>query len=84
MGKYRVEYLRKECIGAGVCAAMDPENFEMNADGLADLKDSNQEGDIFVKEVDNLEEIKEAADGCPVRIIKVIEKETGKVISPPE
>lgn len=66
---------RKNCIGAGTCAALCPEFFEMAGDGKANLK-----GSKVNKETGNLElEIKDsecaagAAQGCPALAIKVVE-----------
>lgn len=82
MGKFKVEYDREGCIGAGVCAAVDEKNWEMNADGKADLKNCSKEGDIFVCEIDeaDLEQMKAAAEGCPVNVIHITNKETGEKI----
>lgn len=82
MVKVRIEYDRDKCIGAGVCAAVDPTNFEMNEDGKADLLGGKKEGDIWVKEleVDSLETIKTGAEGCPVLVIKVIDKDKNETI----
>lgn len=76
MPKYRVEYARSECIGAGVCAAVNAVNFVMNAmDGKADLINSKQVGDKWILEVDgDISALKEAAEGCPVRIIKIFDQ----------
>lgn len=80
--KFKIVYDRSACIGAAVCAALDETNFEMNADGKADLTSSKRENGKWVKIVE-LDESKkkkllEAAEGCPVAIIKVIDLETGK------
>ncbi len=80
--KYKIIYEREACIGAAVCAAMDDANFSMNADGKADLTESKKEGGKWVKIVELDEQGKkrllEAAEGCPVTIIHVIDMETGK------
>lgn len=71
MGKYTIEYEREGCIGAGACVDACPSNWSMNDDGKADLK---------VAEIDEaqLEENKAAAEGCPVNVIHIINKETGE------
>ncbi|NQU98956.1 ferredoxin [Candidatus Woesearchaeota archaeon] len=74
MAKYRITYDRDACIGAAACAALDPKRFEMNVDGKADLKGGKEvKPGLWVLEVDSLGEAQEAADGCPVDVIKVEE-----------
>ena len=72
--KISVSQKREDCIGCGACTAFAPNNWSMNDnDGKADLKDAVEKGDMMVAEVDEdqLEENKQAADACPVQIIKV-------------
>lgn len=80
--KFRVEYDRDGCIGAGVCAAVDEKHWEMASDGKADLKGGKKDDDIFVKEIDEsgLEEMKAAAEGCPVNVIHIIDEKGKKLI----
>lgn len=81
MGKYLVRYERDKCIGAGVCVVLDEKSFEMNTDGKADLKDSAKKpSEIYEKEIDEkeFEDTMKAAEGCPVRIIHIIKKDTGE------
>jgi ferredoxin len=87
MAKYKVEHDRPGCIGCGACAALAPELWEMNADGKSDLKNSkkkeeNGETVLETKDIEekNFEKHKEAASACPVNVIHIIEKETGKKI----
>ncbi len=84
MGKYIIHYERKGCIGAGVCAAVAPDTWVMSQDGKADLVGSKpvSEG-IFEKEIDEkeLEENKQAAEGCPAIVIHVRKKETGEKVA---
>ncbi len=70
MTKFRIEYDRGKCIGAASCAAIDPEDFEMNADGKADLK-GGKDGKLLVKEVDDITKAKPAAESCPADAIRV-------------
>jgi ferredoxin len=83
MVKIRIEYHRDKCIGAGVCAAVDPDNFEMGSDGKADLRGAKKEGAVFVKETDvqSIENTKTAAEGCPVLVIKLVDQKTRKKIA---
>jgi ferredoxin len=70
----KVVHFKKDCISCGACAAIAPEYFELDEEGLADLKGSTEIGDHFELELAN-EEAKstnqEAADVCPVNIIHV-------------
>jgi ferredoxin len=85
MVRLRIEYRRNECIGAGVCAAFAPEDFIIDQDGLATLTASKQDDSQWVKEIETDEAGKqkliEAAEGCPVRVIKVINADTGEVLA---
>jgi len=80
--KYLIKYERNGCIGAGVCVVLDDKSFEMNTDGKADMTPSTQKGEVWEKEIDEaeLDDAKKAAEGCPVRVIHIIEKDTGKQI----
>lgn len=49
---------KEKCIGCGVCANVCPQGIEL-ADGKAVIKD------------DNVACLKEAADVCPINIIKI-------------
>lgn len=73
--KITVCHKRNDCIGCGSCALVAPDRWQMNAeDGKADLKDGEWKGDEFVVAKINEEEFKknkEAADVCPVGIIRV-------------
>ncbi len=79
MAKYKIVHLKKECIGCGACAAINPEFWEMDDEGLAHLKGSKRTDDRWELEIDTLEaktSNQEAAEVCPVQIIKVEEKES--------
>ena len=79
---YKIEYDRNNCIGAGICAALDPENFKMNDDTKADLIDAtyNEQTGMWEKEIteEQYEKIMAAAGGCPVLVVHVVDKETGE------
>jgi ferredoxin len=62
---------RKKCIGCGSCAAVCPKFFDMAEDGLADLKNAKKNGENFELETPDAGCINEAADICPVQIIKI-------------
>jgi ferredoxin len=53
---------KKLCIGCGLCASMLPEVFEIEDDGKSSVKNENGAP---------IEKIKEIADMCPTRAIKV-------------
>lgn len=70
----KIIHERNKCIGCGACVAVCPEMFEMSEkDDLAVLKTSKENAGIFELETDNIDCAKEAADICPVKIIKIEE-----------
>ena len=79
--KYRVEYVRRECIGAGLCEAVNPEKFKL-VEGIAELKNAMQKenNEIQIVEItaEELPAMMEAAQGCPVNVIHIYEISTGK------
>lgn len=81
MGKFKIIYDRDACIGAAACAALDPKLFEMNTDGKADLIGGKEEKPgLFVLEIDDLGDAKDAAESCPVDVIKIKDLENKKDI----
>lgn len=80
--KYKIVYDRSLCIGAGTCVAINPSSWELDSENKAILKDSSQKGssETFELEIDdssfNIE--MEAAKGCPVNCIHIIDMETGE------
>lgn len=77
MDKHIVFHFKKDCISCGACAAISPNYFEMDEQGLAELKgssaaDDHQELEITTEEAKA--ECQEAADVCPVNIIHVKKK----------
>ena len=84
MAKIKIIYDREGCIGAGVCAALAPDEWVMNDDGKADLKGAKKNGEgKFEMEIDEaaLERNIQAAEGCPVIVIH-LQKENGEKIFP--
>jgi len=68
----KIIHQRKKCISCGACAAVCPKFFEMNEkDGLATLKNSKKIGKDFELRVDKVDCLKDAAEMCPVKIIKI-------------
>mgnify|MGYP001597687940 CR=1 FL=1 len=78
MGEHLILHFKKDCISCGACAAIAPEYWELDAEGLAELKgsrqgDGHQELEISSEEVRAINQ--EAANCCPVNIIHVKKKE---------
>lgn len=74
MIKHKVIHFQKDCIGCGACAAITPEFWEMDDEGFARLNGSKQVDDHWELEIDTEEaraSNQEAAEVCPVQIIKV-------------
>lgn len=68
----KVTQEREKCIGCGSCAAVCPRYWEMAEDGKSRLKGSSEKEGKFELEVAEVGCNKEAADACPVQIIKVM------------
>lgn len=82
---YKIVYDRTGCIGAATCEALDPVDFEMVEDGLADLKEGEETKDgIWEKEVpeEREDDALEAAKGCPVNVIRIVDMESGEQVYP--
>ncbi len=64
---------REKCIGCGACAAVCEKYFKTAEDGKANLKNSkkNQKNNNFELEIKKVECAKEAAEACPVQIIRI-------------
>ncbi len=62
MAKIKIEYNKDECIGCGACVAQC-DNWELEGDKAKPKK----------TELDDVGCNKDAADGCPVNCIKVVE-----------
>ncbi len=74
MEKHKVIHFKKDCISCGACAAICPEFWEMDAEGLAQLKGSEEKGDHWERTITTEEDKashQEAADVCPVNIIHI-------------
>jgi len=70
----KIIHERKKCISCGACAMVCPAMFEMSEkDNLATLKNSKESSnDDFELETDNADCAKEAANVCPINIIKIL------------
>ncbi|MFH0937531.1 MAG: ferredoxin [Candidatus Daviesbacteria bacterium] len=53
-----------KCIGCGACSIIAPKTFELDGQGKSKVKE---------KPWDDVETIKQAAQGCPVEAITVVE-----------
>ena len=72
--KYKILHYKNNCISCGACAAICPEFYEMDEEGIAQLKGSMQVGDHWERNIsseDDRVRNQEAADVCPVQIIKI-------------
>lgn len=70
----KVEVDREKCISVASCVSIDPDTYELDAEGKAVVK-SPMGADM--------QKILEGAKSCPVNAILVYD-ETGKKIWPPE
>ncbi len=68
----KIIFDKNKCMGCGLCANLDPENFGYE-DGKATLIGGVDKGlEIFEKDVANIkEETKTAAEACPVLAIEI-------------
>lgn len=65
-------FVKKDvCIGCGACTVIADEVFEIGEDGLAEVKKDIEDNKIN-EEIDN---VKDAAESCPVGAIETEEKE---------
>ena len=69
----KVTHFKKDCISCGACAAISPEFWEMDEEGLAQLKESKEVDEKWEREIseDDKETNEEASQVCPVSIIHV-------------
>ena len=72
MVKFLVTQLKDQCISCGACAAISPDYWEMDGEGMANVSGSKKVGEQWELEIDSEEARatnQEAADVCPVNII---------------
>ncbi len=77
MTKYTIHHFKEQCISCGACAAITPDFWEMDENGLAQLKGSVKKGEQWELDIDTEEARamnQDAADVCPVNIIHVKER----------
>lgn len=73
----KIVHLRKNCIGCNSCVENCPSLWKINEkDGKADLIDSEEKGETFVRDLppELEEENIKASKDCPVNIIKIFKK----------
>lgn len=71
----RIVHYRDNCIGCNLCVDTAPKHWEMDMNEMKSvLKGAKQDNDTFVREItpEEVAENEKAADGCPVKIIKVV------------
>lgn len=66
MAKYKIQFNEKECIGCGACEAQCPENWELDANTQKAKPKKTLLNEIGCN--------KDAAEVCPVDIIKIVEQ----------
>ena len=85
--KYKIVYLRKDCIGAGACESAAPLFWKLEIEtALAtivhpDAQKTADREELIIDEKD-LEANLEAAQVCPVLVIEIYDLETGEKIYP--
>ncbi|MBS3169506.1 ferredoxin [Candidatus Woesearchaeota archaeon] len=85
--KYKIVYDKKNCIGGLICVDIAPEFWRMDGavatiNNQKATKDKDKEELIFDEK--DLSHNLEAAEGCPVAVIKIIDLETGEQLYPKE
>lgn len=74
--KRTVTHYRSKCIGCGSCVLEAPQCWSIHdEDGLSFLKGAQNKGQFWVGKIEagDLEDVKRAAESCPVRIIRIVE-----------
>lgn len=69
----KIIHEKQKCIGCGTCVALCPVYWETGDDGLARLKGANENTTTGNDEleIENVGCNQEAANSCPVQIIKI-------------
>ena len=69
----KIRHKKPECIGCKLCADIAPQYFQMDDDGLAQLLNSTAQGvfQIAAGFEEDLEDLEQCAEGCPVDIIHI-------------
>ncbi len=79
---YKILHDRENCIGCAACASMCPDFWSMADDGKSKLVNSKKVGGNEELEIDekDFKCNKNAADGCPVNVIHLFDKNGKKLI----
>ncbi len=81
--KYKIVYDRDGCIGAFACVAVNPEHWIIaEKENKVDLVNSikvNEHYELIIDEQD-LQKLKDAAEVCPVNVIKIFDLETNQEV----
>ena len=87
MPKWKIEFDKSMCVGAGACSQAHPKGWivpvsEANGgDGKAHIINGTKREDGWEEAIlDELENHMDAAQGCPVNAIHIINLETGEQI----
>lgn len=64
----KVKVNKDKCLGCGMCVGINSDVFDFSDDGLAEAKNENINNE-------NIEEVKNAMESCPVSAIEEVKKE---------
>lgn len=72
----KVKVNKDSCIGCGACAAICDEVFEINDEGLSEVKKTEENKDLeFTPVKEELQdEVRDAVDSCPTGAIEINEE----------
>jgi ferredoxin len=73
VGKYKIQVIKDDCIGAASCVAVSPSVFKLGQDKKALVIEGS---------FDEADNILTAAQSCPTKAIVVTDVETGKQVWP--
>ncbi len=74
MKKHKIIHTRKKCIGCNACVEIAPQTWRMDeVDGKSRLIACEEKRDLYIGEIFECDLIpnKQAAEACPMNIIKV-------------
>ncbi len=69
----KVKVNKEACIGCGACAAICDEVFELNDEGLSEVKLEKKENEFVSVKEELQDEVRDAADSCPTGAIEIEE-----------
>tara|TARA_B100002003_G_C14105187_1_gene531607 strand:- start:544 stop:861 length:318 start_codon:yes stop_codon:yes gene_type:complete len=87
--KYKIVYIKKDCIGAVACENVAPEHWEYLIEKqIATLKSpeakkTDEREELIIEEKDFPKHLA-AAEICPANVIEIYELDTGKKVYPEE